>query len=1535
MALELSTFVRTDEFIVKQPRVALTNAQSTLPAKTRPLAESPVWPLPNNIEEVGAYPYTPGDETPVGDEREGTKPPPDFAVEYMVYVSDEGSGINVSSEQTFETIDGWVAINQASGVALTSRDPQQGSKSIVFNKTGTAGTNAGIEKDLTVADYSAYDDLDFFVDVYLGTLVGLDDIRFTLEDTLGNKRMWSVDSGSLSVGWNTLTFDADAPNETDDVGFASTSVRYVRFKLKTLVSATVYAGIEFDDFKGTEILEGKILAGDVTVDWARNSNWQTKFEFTQSLNRWTLVDYELGKISNSPRLEVSTDYLNDFSNRPADFTIKVSGISLTVAAVADELAFGTPASGNVEFAIAEGTFNFNTDDLDTYTGKTVDYAEVEDGTSTVAYSAGTGVATLERSIDITFKENPVLSQKDLSLNFSLEDEVLASELSGVNNVRMSFVPTAGTISLRYDPVPDGYTDPLVENVDFTIDEDLPAILFTATIPGELVLTNFDSAPGAAGDADSSRRQYEMLQLANIDAVPNTIVLKDTTGTPVTLTEDTDYIVDLGVGQVLLTHGYTEETLLGNVFIEDTAFVDINFSFYVNGVEIDEYNIVPQAGWINIDRPLFEGDHPTVDYTTDEEGSEGTVITGADVKSPSVEVPGIGRVGILITGADPAAGGEFSFSVQRPPIQLNRVELEPDVLTIAVDGDRTAEYVAGVVLKLEDDHYHIVSSAYDGTALKTTLTLGAGTRTKYINPSTFRSKSTVTWMDAVGTHDDISEGVSTFTLLNEAVNEAAYYEGILLRVNDLDVYAIKGAVTDGTDLIVSLTKQLTQPVKAANVIEITTVPIPTVGDEDLKTFYTPIHEIPDRYNGNIDLLTLEDRFPGLGGRSIRVIRNAVDLDFGIDYTVALDGTITFRDPVDASDDTIVIRYVPFRLSALRDELTIAYSYYSVSPSGVGLRGSMDYVVPDTFYFRVVNNSTQAAIYQAVVESAVRQKAGQVSAGSSPAVAASGGNHQSGLETPVTKVGDLYDNDLIAQRIYDFMTTRVGYLESEKQELSGEVTGGYGGQLTNDDLEESARGTGRLFPITASIILRIFKKGQDIALPARPYRLPVLFGQSLEDDGGRLVMDDDYPTIPVVTFPPWPPQGKHYKGANQEPTAFGILGIFSIGFSASAPTTFIENWYPFSLDPTYVHPITADDYTNYAISPADVDIEAQAPVQDTGDPSDAVPIFPPAEKELDRADWAGFDVSSPPLTTYESAAPRSMSHVPSSYEGMAIGALQTIDDAIEADTLKGTPHRNIEADPTTYSDFLGWVYRDMNEYDLLKNGSAAELVLLEAEWQSGGRPADLTAITDNAKQQLLVLNLQKESLTRQQTFLTSLTGQITPVPSGDPEVTTYDDAVATLVLVGEAIVDVQAALDNLQTWYDDVIVTGSGTSSDAQIRTRWTFLTGVDVSAVSPPTVLPVTPVTLDSRISQVEARMVAIVARLGEINTALGYDNTDQPDFSADSTSEDLYTQRFTFLDLRVNRESGTLFKALAGHAQYVRDVQESSSLLSILSLLGG
>ena len=1515
MALELSIFVHTDEFIVKQPHVALTNSVDTLPAKTRPLDDGPIWPLPNNIGEIGNYPYVSGDTTPIGDERTGTNPPPSYAVEYLVYVSDEGTGTNVSQEQTFDSIDGWSSFLGASGVTLTSRDPQEGDRSLLFDKTSTSLLFGGVVKEVD-ADYSAYGGLNYFVDVYFPSLTGVSGFRFETEDASGNLHVW--ETSSLTSGWNTLSFSVDNPL-TVVPGFDLSNIKYIRFYVRMTSTAATLSGIELDNFKGTEILSGKISTGDIEVDWVRNSNWQTKFEFDSSLNRWALLEYVLGEISNGPRLIVDASYLNDFSNRPVDFAIDVAGVALNVISVANEAAFTTPSTGNVEFARAETTFNFNTADLDTYTGKEVTYSELADGMSVVD---ATGNASLERNLNMTFSAGPFIGKKDLSLDFSLDDEVIASELSGVGFVRLSFVPVAGTVELRYDPLPDGYPDPLVEGVDFVIDEDIPAVLFTSTVSNEEMLLDFDVTPGDPGSPDSSVNIYETLQFDNINLVSNTtVVLEGVT----TLVEDVDYLLNLEVGQLLLTQGYTEETLIDNVFIEDLEFVDINFAFYINGDELMEYTLVPQAGWVNIDRPLLEGDVPTADYTT----STGTLVVGENLKSPSVEVPGIGRVATTITNEEPAEGGEFSFTVLQPPIQLNKVEIEKDVSVIELTGDRTGVYSTGKVLKLIEDFYYILTAVFSGGI--TTLTLGGVTQRKYINPPAYYTKEVVTWTSAVGTHVDIPQGVNTFTLLNEATNASSYYEGILLRVGGTSLYGIKGVVIVGADLEISLTTVLIGPILSTDAIEITNTPIPTEGDTTITTFYTPIHDIPDRYDVGGNLLTLDERFPGIGSRSIKVLRNSVELVFGVDYTVSLSGDIDLRDAVTSSETSLVIHYVPFRYSAIGEEITSSYSYFSNSPSGVGLRGSMDYQVPDSFYFRVVNNSTQAAIYQDEVESLIKQKSGRVSAGSSPSVSSSGGNYTKGLITNVSRVGDYYDNDLIAQRIYEFIDLRVGYLEGEKMELCGEVPGGYGGPLTSDDLDESARGSGRLFPILPSVLLSIYKQGQDVALPARPYRLPVLFGQAYEDTGERLIMNSAYPTIPVTTFPPFPPQGETYKGANQEPTAFGVLGVFGTAFSAAAPSTFVEHWYPDSLDRTYV------GYVNYLVSPVVVDSTVQGVIQDTGDPATSTPIFPPATLELDPLAFANFNVAVVPLPTYVSAPPRGKSDVPPSYEGMAIGALQLIDDSIEALTLAGVPHRNIIGDPTSYSNFLGWTYRDANEYDLLSNGTSTELSLLDIEWVAGfaSRPVDLTSLLENAQAQLLVLNLEKESLVRQQTELTTLVAQISPAPVGDPEKTTYDQAVLFLAEVVSSLVEVQTALNNLQVWYNTVIVGQVGQATDAQIRDRWTFIRGVDVSAVSPPTNLPLTPITLPNRIDQVEARGSLIVTRLSEINNSLGFDNTSEPNFTSVLGSENLYTQRFTFIDLRVNRESGTMFKALAAHAQYVRDQVEAESLLSIVSLLGG
>ena len=435
MSISLSSFISSDQFIVKHPRVALTNSKDTLPVKSRPLASFPVYPLPNNIGEIGSYLYVAGDETPVGDERTGTT---NYAIEYLIWVSNE----------------------------------------------------------------------------------------------------WA---------------------------------------------------------------NGKITDGDIEVSFARNSNWQTKFEFNQSLNRWTLVSEDLGVISNTPRLDVSDSRINDFNNRPVDFTLSVDGFVFVISDVTNEAAFTGPSAGTVQFAKAEKTFNFNTSDLATYGGKIVSYSENEDGTSTVGSS---GIASLERNIELTFTANPNTSKKDLSLNYSINDELLGIDLSSTKRLDLSFVPI-GSISLRYDPVPEGYTTPLIEDQDYVIDG--PAILFCSVSEDEVILSDFTTNPQNPGDPDSSRNIYDSLALDRQSVVPNTMTLMQT-GQGV-LTEDQDYLIDLEAGIIHLTYGLTEEILMGNIFIEDPQFVSTNFSLYINDVEIDSYLLVPQTGWITTDSPLFEGDVP--------------------------------------------------------------------------------------------------------------------------------------------------------------------------------------------------------------------------------------------------------------------------------------------------------------------------------------------------------------------------------------------------------------------------------------------------------------------------------------------------------------------------------------------------------------------------------------------------------------------------------------------------------------------------------------------------------------------------------------------------------------------------------------------------------------------------------------------------------------------------------------------------------------------------------------------------------------
>ena len=974
--------------------------------------------------------------------------------------------------------------------------------------------------------------------------------------------------------------------------------------------------------------------------------------------------------------------------------------------------------------------------------------------------------------------------------------------------------------------------------------------------------------------------------------------------------------------------------MDNVFIPDTSFIDANFTFKINGVELLEFTLVPEIGWINIDRSLLPGDVPTASYTSTD--IEIGTVTDEFMRSPGVDL----QTGTLITASAPATGGEFSFTVQNPPIQVARFEVAAGTTTIELEGDRTTDYVSDALIQMNSDYYQIVSAVYDGGSDITTVTIAVEARQAYTNPITFFSKSAPTWTVDATAHDAIPEGVSTFTLTGAADSLPLFFTGIFIRLNTDDIYAVAGSKVVGADLEVQLTTNLTQNIGAAQTFERTTTPIPRVGDTEFQSFFTPVLDIPTRFDSGGDPIDLNDRFPGLGGDVVRVIRNGSDLTRDLDYEVTFEGVIRLlRTTLVAGDDTLVLRYVPLRDSDLGDELLVDYVYFAESESGVGLRVSLEYELPDTFYFRVVNNNTQALAFQSILEDFVKQKTGQVSSGSSPTIPTASGNHQSGLNTPITDIGDKYDNDLVAQRIYEFYNVRIGYVEAEKQELSGEVVGGFTGPLTDQDVEDNALGAGRAFPVDSDITFAVEDKDSDeLIIPARPYRVPAIFGMAVEDDIKRVVRDKEYPLIPIVTFPAFPPQGQRYKGSNQDPALFAVTLVFGLGSSASAATTFIENWYPLFLDRTYSNPFTSNDYTDYTVSPAGYDSTVLDVEQDTGDPSTSVPVFPPASKELDPDDFAGFEISTFPLPIFISAAPRPHGEVSPNYEAAALGALQSIDSAIEATTLAGIPHRETVGDPTSYTSF---VYRDQNEFDLLTNGTVSadtELARVQAQWaiDEGGRSTP-AGYVDNVEQQILCLNIQVESLQKQMDALDLLLAQIVPVPVANPEVTTFTEATSARAAAATAQTDAVAERTDAQDYLDVTLVGGSWT--DADLLARWLFLTGVDGSAeTSGPsgTPLPLTPVTAASRVLQVSARIAAIVDRLVEVNTTLGFDNTQEPaGFTVIATSENLYTTRYTWLDLRLNRESGTLFNALQAHDQYVRGLTESESLLDIISVLSG
>jgi hypothetical protein len=1518
MAIPLSQFVRTDEHIVKQPKVAMVNSTDTLPPKTRPLDTVPLFPPPTNVGEIGNYPAIPGDPTPEGDENFNDSTPTEFAVEYMVYVTDEGSGINVSSEEAFETIDGFEAQpgTATSNITLTRRDPQQGRYSLRFAKV-IGDTQAGVQKEV-FKDFSDYVNLSYFFDIYFTSLANVSEVRFTTFSGGGTTdfHRWIIPVGSLVLGWNTLELDVDVPDATGGT-FDISNVTMLRWTVVFTNALATLSGIELDDFKGTRILSGKIETSDMKVAYARNSAWQTRFEFKQDLNRWALLNEDIGEVTNTPRLEIPSKYLNDWTNRAVDFIIEVNGTPFTVTAVANEAAFTNPPPGTVEFALAETTFNFGTSDLATYAGKRVVYKEIADDE---VFINGSGIASFERNIFMTFGINPELDKKDLSLHHELEDEILSNSLSGTKEIPLTFVPITGSISMRYDPVPDGAPNPLVEGVDFVIDEDVPSIKFTKTEAGEVILSDFDTNPQSPGDPDSSLGRFDRLPLNFTDVVPNTAVLTKTgLGT---LTEDVDYLVDLQSGTIFLTYGLVTEDVAINFLVPDTAFIAFNFTLYINGTPQDTFTLIPETGWVNLDRPLFEGDVVTVDYISEDAGP----ITGQTVfkSDGATELP-------------VAAGGEFSFTVQNAPVAVTKFTVEADSTAIVLDADRTGDYVAGGMILMDEDYYAVVSSTYNAGADKTAILIAEPARRDYTNPTTYFTKTSVSWSLDSTAHGNIPVGVNTFTLTGGASRRPYYYDGVFIRIDDR-VYRVRGSrlVNGDVDLEIILASKLTAAVPVGTSIYYTSVPIPTVGDTTLRSFYPPIRAIPDRYDSNGDVIDLDVRFPGLGSGSVKLIRNGVDLTEDLDYKIENDGSIKLlREPISASDVDFVLKYVPLKLSDIGDEITADYTHFAAAESGVGLRATLSYTLPDTFYFRVVNNNTQAVVFQNILREFIKQKTGQVSSGSKPSVPAAPANHASGMNTPITNVGDLYDNDLIAKRIYDFLNQRIDYLEREKMELCGEIVGGYTGPLTEEDVDNNALGSGRTFPVDEDITFAVEDKESDeLVIPARPYRVPALFGMPVEDDLSRVVRDKEYPRIPIVTIPPFPPQGKRYKGSNNEPNAFGVLSVFGLDSSASAPTTFIENWYPYFLDPTFTNPFTLDPYITY--SPTVFDEAVQEVNQDTGDPSTATPIFPPADKDLDPTDFAGFDPATFPMPSFVSEAPRDKTFVPAGYEAAALGALQEIDDAIEADTLKGTSHREVVGDPTSYPDSMGFVYRDKNEYDLLTNGTIpadTEIALIDAEWQ-GARPVNLATYQANIEQQLLVLNVQKASLERQITFLTSLINQVSPTPTGDPEATTVEEANDALSQAATALANVNAGLTATQSFYDDYII--GGTYTDAVIIARWLYLTGVDATGAPTASPLPLAPLVATGRVEQVEDRIAYIVNRLNEINTTLGFDNTATPTgFDSIDTSENLYTQRYTILDLRLNRESGTLFKARSAHQQYVKDINEASSLASLLALFGG
>lgn len=382
----------------------------------------------------------------------------------------------------------------------------------------------------------------------------------------------------------------------------------------------------------------------------------------------------------------------------------------------------------------------------------------------------------------------------------------------------------------------------------------------------------------------------------------------------------------------------------------------------------------------------------------------------------------------------APGGNTSFGLLSPNVDLDFPKLVEGEPTCSFNGDQTAFLTAGSALLVgASDVLLVASSTYSASADATAVTFTTASPVTTGPDTDLSTSGPLSMLNEASSASVLSEGTSTLSLFGD--RSSACRAGTIVQVG-ADPYLCTGSRFDASTGWTSVS--LAAPALRNYVLP------------QVRRSRTPV-QLP-----TADFQTARPLHGPSPSTFVRMGATNRILERDVDYLVSDGGTIKLATPV-GFGETLVLFYVAKSLQPAGTQFSFGYSH-AVAPSqsnglaGQRLLASYRLVAPDSFFYRVETFSS----FLPEVSDSLRQDA-QAGGASGPntADASSQSNKDFGVPGPWFDEQHESNLDFASIRMLKFFNDLVNHYEDVLCGMDGRVVGGRSGRFRFDGLTSNPR------------------------------------------------------------------------------------------------------------------------------------------------------------------------------------------------------------------------------------------------------------------------------------------------------------------------------------------------------------------------------------------------------------------------------------------------------------------------------------------------